>query len=66
MDSSLHMHVASLKIQDDIRRGDNARLAKQAEQASRADAKASGQPHAHWIALRRLFTPSLRRVHGRS
>ena len=63
MDSSLYMHIASLKVQDDIRRGDHARLVKQAEQASRADAKATVVPREHWVALRRLFTPSLRRVH---
>ncbi len=63
MDSSLYMHVASLKVQDDIHRADHARLAKQAQQASRADAKASVQPRSHWVALRRLFTPSLRHAH---
>ena len=63
MDSSLHMHVASLKIQDEIRRGDSARLVKQAERASRADVKASVQRRGQWVALRSLFTPSLRRVH---
>ena len=63
MDSILHMHVASLKIQDEIRRGDSARLVKQAEQASRAVAQASAQPSGHWVTLRRLFTPSLRRAH---
>jgi hypothetical protein len=35
MDSSLHMHLASLMIQDEIRRASTARLAKQAKQASR-------------------------------
>jgi len=63
MDSSLYMHVASLKVQDDIRRADHARLVKQAQQASRADAKTTVQPRGHRDALRRLFTPSLRRVH---
>jgi hypothetical protein len=53
MDSSLHMHVASLKIQDDIHRADHARLVKQA----------SVQPRGHRVMLRRLFTPSLRRAH---
>jgi hypothetical protein len=62
MDSSLHMHVASLKIQDEIRRASTARLATQAEQASRADAKTTGAPRGHWVALRRVFPPSLRRV----
>ena len=63
MDSSLHMHIASLKIQDEIRRGDAARLVKQAERASRADAKTTAVPRGHWVALRRAFSPSLRRVH---
>ena len=63
MDSSLYMHVASLKVQDDIRRGDHARLVKQAQQASRAEAKPTAAPRGHWVTLRRLFTPSLRRVH---
>jgi hypothetical protein len=58
MDSSLHMHVASLKIQDEIRRGATARLAKQAQQESRAAAKTTG-----WVTLRRLFVPSLRRAY---
>ena len=55
MDSSLHMHVASLKIQDEIRRASSARLAKQAKQASRADAKTTSALHGHWIALRRMI-----------
>ncbi len=63
MDTSLYMHVASLKVQDDIRRGDHARLVKQAQQASRADAKATAAPRRHWVALRALFTPSLRHTH---
>ena len=63
MDSSLHMHVASLKVQDDIRRGDHARLVKQAQQASRADAKATAAPRRHRVALRRVFHPSLRHTH---
>jgi hypothetical protein len=61
MDSSLHMHVASLKIQDEIRRGATARLAKQAERESKANA--AGTSREHWVSLRRVFTPSLRRVH---
>ena len=32
MNSSLRMHVASLKIQDEIHRASTARLAKQAKQ----------------------------------
>jgi hypothetical protein len=65
MDSSLHMHVASLKIQDEIRRGATARLAKQAEQASKADAKATGDVSGHWVALRRVFRPSFHHVSSR-
>jgi hypothetical protein len=63
MDSSLHMHVASLKVQDEIRRASTARLVKQAEQASRAEAKTTAAPRGHWVALRRVFRPSLRHVH---
>ena len=55
MDSSLHMHVASLKIQEEIRRASSARLAKQAKQASRADAKSTGALQGHWVALRRMI-----------
>ena len=62
MDSSLHMHVASLKVQDDIRRASDARLVKQAERESRAAAKATGSPSGRWVSLRRAFRPSLRHV----
>ena len=60
MDSSLHMHVASLKIQDEIRRASTARLAKQASQPV---AKAAGGPRAHWVTLRRVIPQSLRRAY---
>jgi hypothetical protein len=63
MDSSLHMHVASLKIQDEIRRASTARLAKQAKQASRPVATAAGAPHGHWVTLRRVMPQSLRRAY---
>ena len=63
MDSSLHMHVASLKLQDDIRYADQARLAKQAKQASRRVATAAGAPRGRWVALRRMIVPSVRRAH---
>ena len=62
MDSSLHMHVASLKIQDDIRRASTARLAKQAK-ASRPVATAAGAPRGHWVTLRRVMPQSLRRAY---
>ena len=62
MNSDLHMHLAGLMIQDDIRRGATARLAKEAEKAARADAKAAREPRRHWVALRR-FRPSLRHGH---
>ena len=52
MDSCLHMHVAPLMIQDEIRRASIARLA---EQASRAEAKTTGALRGHWIALRRMI-----------
>jgi hypothetical protein len=66
MDSSLHMHVASLKIQDEIRRTSTARLAKQAKQArqaSRPVATAAGAPRGHWVTLRRVMPQSLRRAY---
>ena len=53
MGPSLHMQVASLKIQDDIRRASTARLAKQAEEASRPIATATGAHRGHWFTLRR-------------
>ena len=61
MDSSLHMHVASLRIQDDIRRASSARLAEQARQASRADT--TGGRRGHRIALHRVLPRSLRRAY---
>jgi hypothetical protein len=63
MDSSLHMHVASLKIQDEIRRASTARLAKQAKQASQPVATMAGAPRARWFALRRVAAQSLRRAY---
>ncbi len=63
MDSSLHMHVASLKIQDEIRRASTARLAKQAKQASRPVATAAGATRGQWVTLRRLIPQSLRRAY---
>ena len=63
MDSSLHMHVASLKIQDEIRRASTARLAKQAKQAPRPVATAAGAPRGHWFTLRRVMPKSLRRAY---
>ena len=53
MDSSLHMHVASLKVQDDIRRASATRLAKQIKPASRPVA---------WVTLSRVFPQALRRA----
>ena len=63
MDSSLHMHVASLKIQDEIRRASTARLAKQAKLTSRPVATAAGAPRGHWVTLRRVMPQSLRRAY---
>jgi hypothetical protein len=62
MDSSLHMHVASLKIQDEIRRASTARLAKQAKQASRS-ATVAGAPRRHRVTLGRVIPQSLRRAY---
>jgi hypothetical protein len=63
MDSSLHMQVASLKIQDEIRRASTARLAKQAKQGSRPVATAAGEHRGHWVTLRRVTPQSLRRAY---
>jgi len=59
MDSSLHMHVASLRIQDDIRRASSVRHAQQAKQASRA---ATGERQGRWVAFHRV-PRSLRRAY---
>ena len=61
MDSSLHMHVASLRIQDQLRQASSTRLAEQAKQASRADA--TGGRHGRWIALHRVLPRSVRRAY---
>ena len=61
MDSSLHMHVASLKIQDQIRHASTARLANQAKLVSRPVATAAAAPRG-WATLRRVFPQSLRRA----
>jgi hypothetical protein len=60
MNSSLHTHVASLKIEDDIRYAAQARFAKQ---ASRHAAATAGAPRERWVALRRMIVPSVRRAH---
>jgi VIT1/CCC1 family predicted Fe2+/Mn2+ transporter len=54
MDSSLHMHIASLKIQDDIRRASSARLAKQAvrPEANVTTVKTGASP---WLAAAALL-----------
>jgi len=59
MDASLHVHVASLKVQDEVRRASSARLAEQARQASRA--AASGERRGRRIALH--LPRSLRRAY---
>ena len=58
MDSNLHMHVASLQIQDRVRTASTARLAAQAKQATRAAAPRRSPR----FAAHRLFHPTLRRV----
>jgi hypothetical protein len=52
------MHVASLQIQDQIRRTSTARLAKQAKQESRPAAATS----VRGVTWRRVFAQSLRRA----
>ena len=59
MDASLHMHVASLKVQDEVRRASSARLAEQARQASRA--AATGERRGRRIAWH--LPRSLRRAY---
>ena len=54
MDSSLRMHVVSLRIEDEIRRASTARLAKQAKQGSRPAATAARERRGHWVSLRRV------------
>jgi len=61
MDASLHMHVASLRIQDEVRQASSARLAEQARQASRA--AATGERRGHRIAWHRAIPRSLRRAY---
>ena len=63
MNSGLHMHVASLQIEDNIRYAAQARLAKQAKQASRPVATTAGAPRGHWVTLRRVMPQSLRRAY---
>jgi hypothetical protein len=58
MDSNLHMHIASLQIQDQIRAASAARLATEAKQARRAAAPRRSPR----FAAHRLFHPTLRRV----
>ena len=58
MDSNLHMHVASLQVQDRIRAASAARLAREAKRASRA-APPARSPR---FATHRRFLPTLRRV----
>jgi hypothetical protein len=62
MNSDLHMHLAGLMIQDEIRRGADARRATEAKKAARADAKTAREPRRHRVTLRR-FRPSLRHGH---
>ena len=62
MDSSLHMHVASLKVQDQIHHASAARLAKQTKLASRPVATVAAAPRGLRVTLRRVFRQSLRRA----
>jgi hypothetical protein len=63
MDSNLHMHIASLKIQDEIRRASTARLAAQAKQAPRPVATTTAAPRGYRVVMRRFIPQSLRRVY---
>jgi hypothetical protein len=55
MGSNLHLHVASLRIQDEIRYASNARLATQAKRAARTDAVATVAPRSRWASLRPTY-----------
>jgi hypothetical protein len=55
MGSNLHMHVASLKVQDEINRASAERRAKQAEQATRAGAVTTVAPRRRWARLRPTY-----------
>ena len=55
MSSDLHMHVASLQVQDRMRAASTARLTKQASPAT-------ATPTVSLVVLRRLFHPTVRRV----
>ena len=57
MDSNLHLHVASLQIDDQIRRASTARLANEAKQASQPVAT-----RVHGVRWRRVFAHSPRRA----
>jgi len=61
MDSSLHMHVASLMVQDQIRQASTARLVKEAKQAARTAPTTT--PARAWVTLRRLRPQAARRAH---
>jgi hypothetical protein len=56
------MHIASLQIQDRIVRASAEREAKNAQRAAAATAPTVAR-RGHWVTLRRLVTPSLRRAH---
>ena len=55
MDSNLHMHVASLKAQDEISRASAERRAKQAKQATRASAVTTIASRGRWARLRPAY-----------
>ena len=58
MYSNLHMHVASLQVQDQIRAASAARLAGEAKRAARAAAPRRSPR----FATHRRFRPTLRQV----
>ena len=58
MNSDLHMHVASLRVQDEILRTSAERRAKQAKQGkqrTRADAVATIAPRSRWARLQPTY-----------
>jgi hypothetical protein len=57
------MHVASLMVQDDIRKAAGSRLAKEAKQAARTAPTTAAATRGRWVALRRLLPQPARRAH---
>jgi hypothetical protein len=55
MDSNLHMHVASLQIQDEIIRASVERRAAAAKRAGQANVVAPVAPRSRWARLQPAY-----------